>query len=573
MANLDIIKSYLVDVGFNIDDSGLGTIDNTVQQFAHHMQSPLGLVTKMFQDLGTSILTVSATIGASLGGLLDGLGNQEIQMEILSRQYWTSTQNAMAFSEALKVLHTNVQDLYLSPTLLAQYQQLYSLGKKLQTPGNYAQTIKGVQNIQLQFRELQVDAYYALQWIGYYFTRYMSGPLSNLQSVLQNLNTTIQKNMPAWTANVAKFLVGFVQFWQTAWQVVSGVGGFFVNLVNSMPGWAKVIAAAIGIISLAMNATPFGKFIEAFTAIVLLFQDYETWQKHGKSAFGGLWATLSKIQPVLKVVVPLVESLAVAWAVGKVVAWVQALNLAKFAVLAFETAVNVVKKAFLALDIVVETDPIVLIISLIIAAVAALAFGIYELIKHWAQVKQAGIDAWNAIKLNLLQLKDVFSNVWKAIVYGAQSAWTDIVNAFKISLNWIISGINNLIKLIDMIPGVKVPLIAKIGLSKSPSTPQYVKMPKSPTMVSILESGAKQSSPKIPIAGTRAAAIANGHYSAQKAANSRSHTNNVTVNHNTYNIDGKQSVTVTSTSSADSVAKAINNAHTNHVRMIGAVVQ
>lgn len=580
-SQLDIIKSYVVDVGFNIDSSGLGSVNTTMQNFFRSVQPHLSLVTKMFQDMGAGILSVSAAIGSATAGLLDQLGNQQIHMQILSREFWTSTQNAMAFSEALNVLHTNVQGLYLSPTLLSQYQQLYALGKQLQTPGNYAQTIQGIQNIQLQFREMQVEAYYALQWIGYYFTRYMTGPLSNMQNVLQNLNLTIQKNMPTWTANVAKFLVGFTQFWQAAWQIVSSVGSTLVQVVSSVPGWAKVVAAAIGVISLAMNSTPFGRFIEAFTAVVLLFQDFQTWKKGGKSAFGGLWSELSKLQGAITPILLLLRDLALAWAANKVLVggltialrlWQAALNIAKFAVIAFTNVMKLVRLAMIAFNLVADANPF----ALIILSVGVLIFLLVKIITHIKQVKTAFVDMGNAIK-----------------------------GLFGADINWIVNQFNRLIKLIDKIPGVKIPLIptlsvspqakaavaaAASGIANSPIMTRWGKRPSAapspsgqnsstgPVAASQSYGGAPQApfslpNLKIPLAGTRVAGLLNGLFSPSSAINSRTNSTSYSVNHNNYNIDGRQNVTITSTGSADSVAKAINNAQANHLRMVGAVIQ
>lgn len=576
-SQLDIIKSYLVDVGFNIDSSGLGSVNTTMQNFFRSVQPHLNLVTKMFQDMGAGILSVSAAIGTATAGLLDQLGNQQIHMQILSREFWTSTQNAMAFSEALNVLHTNVQGLYLSPTLLSQYQQLYALGKQIQTPGNYAQTIQGIQNIQLQFREMQVEAYYALQWIGYYFTRYMTGPLSNMQNVLQNLNVTIQKNMPTWTANVAKFLVGFTQFWQAAWQIVSSVGSTLVQVVNSVPGWAKVVAAAIGVISLAMNSTPFGRFIEAFTAVVLLFQDFQTWKKGGKSAFGGLWSELSKLQGVIKPIVLWLRDLAIAWAAAKVVGGglkilTGVVNLATGAVKAFTVAIRIAKAAMALFNLIVEGNPI----GLIITAIGVLIFLLVEVVTHIKQVKTAFVAMGNAIK-----------------------------GFFDGIINSIVNQFNKLIKLIDKIPGVKIPLIptlsvspqvkaavaaAASGIANSPIMTRWGKRPSSApspsgqnsSTGSVTASQSYRGAPQapfglpnltIPLAGTRAAGLLNGLFSPSSAINSRTNSTSYSVNHNNYNIDGRQNVTITSTGSADSVAKAINNAQANHLRMVGAVIQ
>lgn len=71
---------------------------------------------------------------------------------------------------------------------------------------------------------------------------------------------------------------------------------------------------------------------------------------------------------------------------------------------------------------------IILLITLAIAAIVAIAVVIYE---YWDNIKQAFINAWESIKSAWNACIAFFKGIWDGIVKGARNCWNAIVNAFK----------------------------------------------------------------------------------------------------------------------------------------------
>lgn len=294
---LETIKEYLVSLGFAVDKGSYGQAEKAIGSLESGLAKFAPKVVKVFGQAATAVAAFGVAAAAASAKFLNGLGNQEIQMEILSRQLWTTQQQAMAFNATLKAMGTSLQDLYLSPTLMSQYQQLHSVALQMQTPGDYNQQIKMVQNLQLQFKQLKLEAYYALQWIGYYFVKYMNGPITRVQGVLESINKVIVKNMPTWTKRVAQWLTSF---WQAGIYAVQGLGkvyDWFKKLADSVPGWAKAIAAALALLSVS---NPFMLFVEGISAAILMWDDFQTYLRDpSKSAFPQLWAWVVKVNKAL----------------------------------------------------------------------------------------------------------------------------------------------------------------------------------------------------------------------------------------------------------------------------------
>jgi tape measure domain-containing protein len=83
-------------------------------------------------------------------------------------------------------------------------------------------------------------------------------------------------------------------------------------------------------------------------------------------------------------------------------------------------AIGVVTTAVWALNVALNANPI----GLIIAAVAALAFGIYELVKHWDEVVEffKGVGS---------KIANFFTGLWEGIVGVAKSVWGKLTEWFQ----------------------------------------------------------------------------------------------------------------------------------------------
>lgn len=288
----ETIKSYLVSLGFQVEQ---GTFDSAKKAMATVEKGLEAIAGKAVASFAKASLAVGSFVAAASVGtakFLDSLGHQEIQMEMLSRQLWTTQQQAMAFNASLKALGANLQDLYLSPTLMKQYEELHAMAVQMQTPTDYNQTINAVQTLSLEFAKMKLAAYYALQWIGYYFTKYMFGPIQSVQGLLDSINNAIVKNMPGWTKQAAVWMASFMQAGINIGKGLRDVWNWLKQLAAYIPGWAKAIAAALAVLSVS---NPFMLFVEGIGTAMLLWDDFQTYLKDpSKSAFPQVWAWVEK---------------------------------------------------------------------------------------------------------------------------------------------------------------------------------------------------------------------------------------------------------------------------------------
>ncbi|SFU71190.1 hypothetical protein [Alicyclobacillus macrosporangiidus] len=299
---IETIKEYLVSLGFQVDNNSFGQANKAVKSIEKGLAKIAPAAVASFAKASLAMAGLVTATVAGTAKFLDSLGNQQIQMEMLARQMWTTQQQAQAFSATLRAMGTNLQALYLSPTLMQQYQQLNALALQMQRqmPSDYTEQIQMVQSVSLQFKQMRLEAYYALQWIGYYFIKYMAGPIGSVRNALQSLNTIIIKNMPSWTKHVAEVMASFMQAGVYIVSALSSVYHWLQTILSYMPGWSKGVIAAIAALGIALAANPFGQFMFALGAVVVLLDDFETYIHGGKAALGPLWQWLMKVTDGLK---------------------------------------------------------------------------------------------------------------------------------------------------------------------------------------------------------------------------------------------------------------------------------
>ncbi len=466
-------------------------------------------------------------LGGAMASLLPMLANQQIQLQMLARQMWTTQNQATAFSFSLKALGANLQELYLSPTLMKQYQQLHAAALQMQTPSDYSQQIGSIQNISVALAQMRLEAYYALQWIGYYFTKYMAGPIARVTSILNSINAVIIKNMPTWTKRVATVMVAFMTAGDQIVQALGSVWNWLKKIGDSMPGWSKGIAAAIGAIGIASLMNPVGLIITAMISLFLLFNDLETYLHGGKSALGGFWkeainlfhafVKLKGVQQffagwklvfydlknivsgIVSWVISAFKTMANNGTLMNVVASVIALGQAVFdLVKAFVIGVGdllylltngPMKQVWTTIgSILTQTLSAILnffsFVRDIVSAIIEFIVGnnqkaTGDLSAAWSALGGFFTSLFSALQQEAQGLYNAFVTIFSPLGTFFISLWNGILLTFQNSVNSAITQINDLISLIDLIPGVHISKLGALNLvSTTPTTtskvPSYV---------------------------------------------------------------------------------------------------
>jgi hypothetical protein len=297
---IETIKSYLVSLGFHVDKQSFNEVNKVMEGADKAVLKFAGGAVKEF---ATAAVAVEAFVAAAVVGIAKFVGDlaqADLANEKLARQMWTSKDNAAAFNNTLKAMGASLQDLYLSPELMRNFQTLRDQASNMRPPAEFNDQMKMIRSIQFEFTRLKLEATYALQWIGYYFVKYMGGPIKDIKLTLKEINDVIIKTMPSWTKVVAQVMSWFGQMGVTTVRAVKDVIRVFDDIGRGIPKNMKLIGAAVAALGLIISSGPIGMIMAAIGGIILLLDDFYTYLNGGDSMFGPFWAKLQNVFKDLK---------------------------------------------------------------------------------------------------------------------------------------------------------------------------------------------------------------------------------------------------------------------------------
>lgn len=274
---------------------GLKNVETSAESLAvNGGKSLLKFSLKGATCIAVVVAAVIAAVAAikKVSNFLSELGKQDVEYEKLSRQLWTTKENARDIDSALKTLGVTMQDLWLSPTLLKQFNQLRKDSQQLRLPPEFKDNIKVIQGLGLEFKRLKQFGKLAFQWIGHYILKYVAGPLAEFKQKLSGFNDKFIKIIPS-IAKVIGSAIGIIlrilllifKVLEPIFSIVSKIVGFVIGLIEKIPGPIKKILKLIGVIAALIMAGPVGVIL----LIIALLDDLFTFLRGGKSVIGSVF--------------------------------------------------------------------------------------------------------------------------------------------------------------------------------------------------------------------------------------------------------------------------------------------
>lgn len=266
------LQEYLVSLGVKLDEKGMTRMDGFLRSSKMGFMALAGIVT-----VATTVATKWAI----------QINQSAIALEKEAKTQRKSIEAVRASDNALKAMGKTKQEVAKDPALKNIYNDLVKMNKAMALPdGSRGLTL--VKSIMVEFYRFKSMAQYALQWINYHLITKLEGPLTRIRDSMQKWREKLQTEMPLWTEKIATGLAVFVRLLETAVRF----GGKIIEFVDNLPDSMKVAGTAIAGLWSIIRAGPLGWIIAGLSTLLLLLDDYWTWQRGGKSALSGLWESI-----------------------------------------------------------------------------------------------------------------------------------------------------------------------------------------------------------------------------------------------------------------------------------------
>jgi len=288
---LDVIKSYLVSLGFTVNDAEFNRATQSMNDLRRTVTETTSGMSKQFAVAGAEIVGVLTAITGATGALIKETAELDMQYQKFALRMWMAKDSAKDLQVTLKAMGESVEDVAWIPELRQQYFQLINQGNQIKTPGDAGEQLKYIRSIIFEFTRLKLEVSYAAEWISYYLIKYLSEPLAKIKLSMQGFNEWIVQKMPEWTNKVAKVLsmivTLFINVGRFIYDAFTGVERFFM----AFPKGLRLVLGAITALTLAFKMNP---ILLALTTAVLLIDDFYAYLDGRKSlrSLQPIWAKL-----------------------------------------------------------------------------------------------------------------------------------------------------------------------------------------------------------------------------------------------------------------------------------------
>ena len=205
MANgLDVIKSYLISLGFSLDDASYRQTMQSLDRFTNTVQDHTKGIAKAYVTAGGIIVSTLTTITSATATMVDKTAQADLTYQKFALHMFMANNVAKQLKITTDALGESLDDIVWMPELRGRWQTLMKESRGMETPGDAEGQLKFIRDIRFEFTRMRIEATYGMQWITYYLIKYLDGPLKSMHQGLKQFNDWIQKNMPMWTEKERK---------------------------------------------------------------------------------------------------------------------------------------------------------------------------------------------------------------------------------------------------------------------------------------------------------------------------------------------------------------------------------
>lgn len=316
MASSDVIKDYLVKLGFEVDSpaylkmkSMLKTVEDNLSTLSKN-QAFLTLA----KGASIYVTAVAAAVTAT-AGLLQKVSQADLSYEKLALQMRVTKDVAREMDIAQKTLGASWEEIVWVPELTKQFEELRRFIKDSNIGDDFERQMKNVRATSLEFAKFKILMVEGSKSIALEMSKYID--FGKINNALKDVQKWVRENMPDIAAKIARVVRGIVGSFEVVYKIGTQVFNGIKAAIEILPSFAQSLTVFFGALAIGLKLNPM------ITGLILLFgmlEDYWVWMEGKKhkdskdvlyvSAFYDLWEALDKGLPMLKKSIePLKESL------------------------------------------------------------------------------------------------------------------------------------------------------------------------------------------------------------------------------------------------------------------------
>ena len=264
----NIIEEYLVRIGADIDrtsftgaSQAIAQLSTTMRRFGHALK---------YGAVITGIVKTTEAVIQNIKAVADA----DMEYQKLAKTMWVTKETAKSFSLITKTMGASAEDIAWIPELRQQFFRLRAEMAALQTPGDANGQLRWIREIGYDVQSLQMKLKMLREWIVYYLIKYLQPYIAEFQKFIQWVGDKIGRNLPEIARRLAYVLRSVVALGVSALRLLKTAYEAVSRFLTGLPKQTQKMVAAFAVAGAAILAGPFGMFITAIGAALLLLEDF-----------------------------------------------------------------------------------------------------------------------------------------------------------------------------------------------------------------------------------------------------------------------------------------------------------
>lgn len=298
----NIVKDYLVSLGYKVNKTEYAEFAGSIKKLD---SLTTGLTSNLAKSVTSAAVVVTGFMASVVGGVagfLDGIAQADMDTEKFAKRMWMTEEAARSLEIVLNAMGedlSSMEDVAMNQELRKYFFALRKEGEQLLPPKELQEKLEGIRAIKFEFMRFRQIISYGAQWVSYYLTKYLDGPLKSIKSRLSSMNDYLVEKLPEIASKVAKALMVVLNLVEALVWAIGGIAKGVKELWESISPENKKTAGQVGIIGSLVGilkmSNPIMLAIMAIVTALFLLQDLFKAFKGEESMFGKVWDPLIKV--------------------------------------------------------------------------------------------------------------------------------------------------------------------------------------------------------------------------------------------------------------------------------------
>jgi Transglycosylase SLT domain len=218
--DIDVIKSYLVSLGFAVDQPQLRQFQDTLRSMSASVErattgTPFGMA-GLFVKAGAAAVGALASVATGAVGLMNHVAQSDLGFQLYARRMFMATDAARAMKIATDALGVSIEDIVWGPKELAQrFSKLVDDQRRMVEgmggEANYEKQMRQIRDVTFEFTRMKVELKLLSMSVVKDLSVALFGDEGSLQSKLHDFNEWVITHLPEISRTISDKLVPVIR--------------------------------------------------------------------------------------------------------------------------------------------------------------------------------------------------------------------------------------------------------------------------------------------------------------------------------------------------------------------------